>query len=354
MNAMFDIDSVYGAIVGAAIGDAVGSTTRGRPPRGADEAVAPGRLTPAALQMVAVMRAMLKYDGSGVQAFLAQELRSWARKGFPEIKAEAECDPFTKLVLDDPNFTKDPRAAANAVRVNRCNNFALTRAIPAAFVEGTRNWAGNVTIVTHTDPACLFAAVFVAELVAQVAHGRAQLTPQLLLNAVDAAKAVAPKKLAEDAARAMIRTTRLEDIAVADREGQNTPQTAMAVAVWGFRLLLRASEGGLPGDDFEKYVTALARRGGGATVNCAVLGAVLGAAIGYSALPAELVAKTPHVEWLVKEIAAFTKIASIAEAKAEPEEKRADQTREDAELSDIVVVSTEEISASTTVPAPAT
>ena len=52
------------------------------------------------------------------------------------------------------------------------------------------------------------------------------------------------------------------------------------------------------GLDFRRVVCSIAGEGGDADTNCAVAGALVGAAVGYAALPTDWLAQMPHGDWL--------------------------------------------------------
>lgn len=59
------------------------------------------------------------------------------------------------------------------------------------------------------------------------------------------------------------------------------------------------------GPDFRRCICAITGEAGDADTNCAVAGALLGAAIGYKGLPADWLEAMPHREWLEYQVECF-------------------------------------------------
>lgn len=333
--APFDADRIFGAIFGAAIGDAVGALTKGKdrkvlrqryPPDGAVFALRPTDETKRDWafptdQIVLAMRTMVEAKGvpsAGTPVAIARRLISWSNSGFVELgdKAGEACDSLTWRVLRDAAYMENPSAAAKAVLGPKATNGALTRIIPCAFVNSPADWAMDMSQVTHTDPRCIACGIAFVSMVRTMARQPAgvPVKPPALIVAIErgtqAAAELTPPMRTDILARAT-RSKNLDEIGLDDRDGRWFVSRTFACIVWAFRQLMRAQRPE-PGVLFEHCIRQVAARGGDADVNCAAVGALIGAAIGYSALPKGILDAMKNKMWLAKEIAAFTGIVPLA------------------------------------------
>ena len=321
-QSQIDEDRVFGAIFGCALGDALGL-----PAEGAEKAILADRY-PQGLALphktpvrgfplndwtddtdntVLVMRA-LGAHARGETDFpagdFAARLVDWFGHGFPELgdTAGQGCGNMTWRVLKRGDFVADPFGAARAIIGPKAGNGALMRTAPCAFTDDPAGWAEYMCLTTHSDPRCVATCVaqslLIRELAAVPADGK--VSPDCLRRALEPAVAPLGPGPRHEAMSWAARSTKLASIEIGARDARGYTLRSFACSVWAFRQLLKA-----PRRDaalFKALMTQIVMEGGDADTNAAIAGAVLGAAIGYRALPQDWLDALPNRAWLWEEV----------------------------------------------------
>jgi ADP-ribosylglycohydrolase len=113
-----------------------------------------------------------------------------------------------------------------------------------------------------------------------------------------------------DYLKRLTETKRLSDLKLGERDGRSYVLKTLACAMWALRQLVKTAPSKRDAGFFKATLVSLAAQGGDASANCAVAGAVLGAAIGHARLPQEWLKALPNHEWLAKEVATFLAAAA--------------------------------------------
>jgi ADP-ribosylglycohydrolase len=307
----FDPARARGAIFGAALGAAL--------------AAGPGGAALAADTIVLAMQtlgAFFNAETDDPARDLAERAARWHRDAPPggtrETVGAGACNVVGRVVAR-ARFAEDPVAAARGLEGPKATNGALLRAVACAFTVAPADWAIALCEATHADERCAATACMLALLLNALGHWAADAapTPGLAAGPVAAGRALiaAPPRRA-DYMRRLTDTARLEGLKLGDDPAGGEPghQTyavkTCAVAMWAFRQLVATPVAEQGPAFFEATVCAVAARGGDATTNAAVAGAVLGAALGSAGLPQGRLAALPRREWLSAEVERFLSAAA--------------------------------------------
>lgn len=278
------IDRMMGCAVGAAVGDALGMPLEFGPPRPPDALVydmQPGRIpagqftddTEMALALAESLLAHRPLDPED----LARRFVAWYRTGPPDIGIH------TRTVLRQVQAGGGWREAARiAQRQNpgSAGNGSLMRCWPVALAwwEDPQQLVADSRLqseVTHPHPECLEACAWVNMLIYHLLHGR--------LPGDALAAALYDLPLSENLGRVVDDAPRL-------------PRSLLANSGWVRHTLQSAIWGLMTTDSFEHAVVQVVNLGNDADTAGAVVGALAGAAYGFSAIPARWKAVV-HGEW---------------------------------------------------------
>ncbi|OHT01057.1 hypothetical protein TRFO_01614 [Tritrichomonas foetus] len=256
-----------------------------------------GGITDNTAMMLMIMRSLTGRDGKFLETDLAKRIKEYVNEGMTENQLHiiGHSASVTKIVRD-PQFSSDPSAAAKKYWMQSgetpSGNDALTRSVvPGCFqFWDDKSVCENSEIVcktTHFDPRCRFAAVCISLMVARFIQIRSSTkkdekkciselfdVDQCINDAISAVKDLTPYMIQE-----IRKFTDVDDL---NRLGlcNFTPLVlqALGCAVWALKSGLQYKDG----------VEAILRAGGDAATNAAVVGAVLGAKWGLSAIPIDL------------------------------------------------------------------
>ena len=284
-------DRAYGAILGAALGAAAG----GAAAPGVDGAVLGMRT------MAAYFRGAAADPGPDLAARLLAAASGGGAAGAPQAP-----DPVTAAAMARPGFAAAPAEAARLAAGPAAENGALLRAVACAFTAAPSAWATLLTEATHADERCAAAAVTLAALLnalARIPPG-APVPATVVVLPVTAGRGLLGGPRSRDFSRRLAASRDPPDL---DLGGARPGYVlrALACAAWAVRQLVKTPAAERGPAFFAAAVGRVAAQGGDAGVNCAVVGAVLGAALGEGALPGDWLAALPCAGWLADEVADF-------------------------------------------------
>lgn len=322
------VDRIRGAFLGAALGDAVGLQVEGSdrftvadrhpngvdfPYKGAYKGHAPGDWTDATDMAVLVARTLGAYMRSEVDdpiADLATRLAGWLKGGFPELGDFAGLNPESVVfrAVNSKDYVKRPLAAASEVMGAKGENGAMLRSIACAFTTHPAEWADALGHVTHSDPRSLATAVSFTHLIRSLAEvpAGAAVSPECM-RAATRAGCIAltdPAQRLDFVAR-LTESKEISKMRIDDREERSYAVMTMACAVWALRGILRTPADQRSPDLYKRMIREIAAEGGDAGANCFVVGAMLGALMGTSGLPADWMSALPGIDWLEDEVGNF-------------------------------------------------
>lgn len=320
-------DRLLGAIFGAALGDAYGVAAKdsspevlkarslGFPRKEPVKGYPLNDFGASTDLAVILMRTFTSSRRSGVlapESDFAGRLIKWIQGGFAELgdTQGLGCGVFTRQVASLEDFAAAPFAAAGRAGALP-DGAAVARAAPCAFMPEPERWAELACRITHADPRSSAACTAHTLLVKAMAEWRPSTV--FPMKAVKAALEGGLARLGGDAAAAQeflgwARASRqLAAVGLSAPRGQEFVYRALACSVWAARQLRAADSREKKRDAalFGELVAAAALEGGAADQNCAIVGAVAGAAVGFAGLPADWVKALPFGVWLQREAEAF-------------------------------------------------
>ncbi|BEI84426.1 hypothetical protein CcaverHIS002_0410300 [Cutaneotrichosporon cavernicola] len=366
-------DRILGTLVGSAVGDAVGLYTEFLTAKRA-EAEYPGRRfslsppTPFARDMHrlkhqlgdwtddtdhALLILLSFLHGSLTPDDVAARLRVWVNQGLRALDSlPLGLGATVGAIVHDPAYLDNPVAAALKVwRKGNCNvapNGSVMRTHPLGVVglfteevEAMDN-AARLSAITHVDPRCVVSCMIVTALVRGLIRG--EVTTEAHIDGVidraveryncapgpfqDAlAVDVDEMSLGRGELRKYTHATSLATLDL-DVEGIGYVYKALGSALLLLRQAMRRvaearSSLAAKAVLFEPLITDLVMAGGDADTNACVAGALLGAYVGYTALPAHWRDGLRHGTWLTGKGEAVCRVLGVVEGGYEREEDTA-------------------------------
>ena len=320
-------DHLLGVLFGQALGDAIGLLTEfmtrneaetyyGQQARSAEglqlghkvpdmhrERWAVGDWTDDTDQMICIMQSLTACNGVLDQADIGQRIKHWARRGFAELGdvAGMGLGATTSHVLRHPQFDTSPAAAAEAVWQASGREAAPNGAAMRTGILGVHDFynldrvaanAAAAAQVTHADPRCIASCVAVSVAIAQLLQGQKDHRT-LLKTAYSVVKETV--KFAQRAHKRHFKrhlfATRLSELKLDEAGKIGYTLKALGAGFWALRQT-----------DFRAALTELTLQAGDADTNGAVAGALLGAKVGYAALPSDWLSSLKHADWLYAQI----------------------------------------------------
>ncbi len=365
-----DGPSIIGAILGAALGDAVGLQTEGKdtdsvherfqgglgyPYQAEWKGFPPNVWTDVTEQVILVLQTLTAYFSSETEEpalDLAARLSAWHKTGVSALDSQparaadgarhrpreplrppqfthegprplrrSPADTTTRAIaLAD--FLEDPSDAVRAITGPKADNGAVYRTVACAFTTAPADWAQTLAEVTHADERCPASAIMLSCLVHNLALASARpggLPAQLAAMAQgpvaagrDSIPANSPRR--QEYMKRLTESSSLRQLGLGLRDDQAYTLKAASCAMWAFRQLVRAPPAKRGPELFRSAILELAMQGGSSCANCAVAGCVLGAALGHKGLPEDWVRALPLGEALIAEIERFMGAAEDAQA----------------------------------------
>lgn len=321
-------DGILGTLMGNAYGDAIGVCTEFTPKLTAHiYGLGPlsmawshaevtwntaeflrGTSTDDTSQAILIMRMFATNSGKVNQIDFAKRIRQWVDHGHSEHKHEYGLGTgrTTLTVVGHRKFRSDPVKAAYDVWAESkfwvAPNGAVMRTSPCGVLKF---WdedfviasAKDCALVTHASPLCVYSCVAICLLISRILQTRAGLIEGYDIDDTlkDAAKHVDDIEKYEEEIEKWIHVTDIADLTLGIRYGMGYTMRTCGAAIWALRNC----------SSIEEAVAAVYREGGDADTNLAVVGAVMGAKYGYSAIPQSDIDCMFEKEWLLREIRQF-------------------------------------------------
>lgn len=332
-------DRIYGAVFGHATGDAMALQLEGKdllwiqdralqtqeppypePPGSGQHMGYPLNdwtdPTDCGVLVMRTLAAFMSGETDSPQLDLASRLQKWFKGGHGELGDDGHgrgCEGVVIRAVTRAGFLAAPVEAAREVQGPKAENGAMIRATACAFTQSPEEWAAALGAVTHADPRSLAAAVAYAYMLNRLWRSDAAApTPALWAKeAVAHGHRMLPTpKMREEYAAVLGRSKRLADLRLDEREKSRDALKTLAVALWAYRRLIATPPAARDPAFYRKALWEVACQGGDTTSNCAVVGAIFGAACGKSIIPAAWLRAPPHFAWLQKEVDAFITAAA--------------------------------------------
>lgn len=335
------LDRIAGCLYGQALGDAIGLATEFMPKdmanfyydaeRGFDlRNLVPdphrsnfesGDWTDDTDQCILILNNLVQHRGQFEPLSFAQSLLHWMNHGFNELNdtAGCGCGQHTFNVISHASFKTKPTAAATAVWEKSGRASAPNGAVMRTAIVGCAQfWNPDKVIstataaaqVTHADPRCVASAVAVSSAIASLIGSSPSSTfIERVEGAIQAAEESSKSLLQtcpENQREEFVNHFHAKSLKFLQLSDPKTMGYTLKALGSGFYALREGQH-----DTFENIITRIVLEAGDADTNASVAGALLGAMIGFRALPAQWVAQLRHAEWLNAKIKSFMDIYGI-------------------------------------------
>ncbi len=327
-----EANRIYGAIFGHALGDAVGLITEFRPknqikniefPYDAQiRGFPPCDWTDETDHMILVMQSLTSNQLQFNASDIASRFAEWARTGFEELGDTTGlglAGPLKAIVTHD-DFDTDPMKISEDVwrrsSGKMATNSSLSRTSVLGCADINDDRTASVCQMTHFDPRCVAACIIQTRFVHDLIHESVQ-TPQQVDKLLQCNINAAREKLTDENSTELLNfvqtaySQNIADLSLEDLSKASYVYKCLSCSIYALQVIKKAcSEGRVP--SFKKVIIKIAAECGDADANCAVAGSVLGAFLGYHALPQDWIDALPNREWL--ELLTHNYIKAIDEA----------------------------------------
>lgn len=302
-------DRIAGLVFGHALGDAIGLTTEfvGNLPAAVTfpytesiRGVPPCDWTDDTDLMILLMVSLAETNHTFTPTNLAPLYKHWVDHGLTLAGDTVPTTPngVFKFIVSQPDYITDPMGSAArtlaGARGGIVNNSPLTR---IAVMSIIRNPAvAEMCAITHADSRCIGSCVFFCDVLRGIVY-EPDLNLDVFNNIVAAAAAKSTELIAEEH-RPLFQSIiagcgNLRSLALGELKQCSHIFTCLSVIVYTINVI-RVSLQYSRRPSWKKTIDAIVLQGGDADANAAVAGALLGAYLGYHALPGDCVAAMPY------------------------------------------------------------
>ncbi|PHH90084.1 hypothetical protein CDD83_4566 [Cordyceps sp. RAO-2017] len=362
-------DRVLGCIVGSALGDAIGLYTEFLSASAAAQAYPsraftllpksqatafrrdahrnphqPGEWTDDTDHALLILLSFLHSGGRDMSAQdVASRLKIWVQQGLRALDTlPLGLGNTVGSIVRKAPYLEDPEGTARQHWVdhnyNAAPNGSLMRTHPLGLMclhktaDETFQTGADFSVITHVDPRCVVSCVIGTALVRGLLRHEVyteEHVDQVINSAVAWYSHYQNRRLARDAGRAgepdldidelrrHVKVNELSDLQLDDAMKMGYVYKTLGSGVHLLRLALRkvASSGNSLSsqiDLFEPLVVDLIMQGGDADTNACFAGALLGAYLGFRALPPHWRDGLRHGSWLLAKAEALSKVLGVA------------------------------------------
>ncbi|KAF7133809.1 hypothetical protein CNMCM5793_005221 [Aspergillus hiratsukae] len=279
-------------------------------------------------------------------ADLASRLRFWCEQGLRCLdRLPLGLGQTVGRVVLDERFLEDPIATAHRHwRASNCKtapNGSLMRTYPLGIIcldkklDETFQTASDFSRVTHADPRCIVSCCVATGLIRGMLRGEILVEEDidtmigLSLSWIeewvakenqnqkpqggDASSPFTYQPFDVDEFNKHLRAESLEELQLDDARTMGYVYKTLGAGIWTLRAGMRRIDSQVPSPEslFEELITSLVLCGGDADTNAAVAGSLLGALIGFNALPASWKGGLMHAQWLSRKCDALASVCGI-------------------------------------------
>ncbi len=318
------IDHIKGAIYGHALGDAVGINSefkfkRDKPCVDFPYTIAikdfePCDWTDDTDQLCLALRCFSNSDIDPI--VMANSLHTWMKEGFAELGDESGyMNGALSCIVSNPNFLTNPILTADEFWRSSGGLWATNGSINRTTAVGLcrDNVSHNATTlcsITHADPRAIAACILHSTLIHNLCYAGSKemqtssnvdellsvCIEQARIALLDNTQSVNPH---DDELSNWIRiayTGAIDDLHLDNNKIDYVFKT-LSCSIYALQVIKRSIELNRK-PSFEKIITKFAKECGNANTNCAIVGSIMGAYVGYSKLPKEWLEVLPHKQWL--------------------------------------------------------
>ncbi|RHZ63541.1 hypothetical protein CDV55_102627 [Aspergillus turcosus] len=290
---------------------------------------------------------LLSYLHTNGKAFkpaeFASRLRFWCEQGLRCLDQLPL--GLGQTVVLDKHFLKDPIATAHrhwrASNYKAAPNGSLMRTYPLGIIcldkklDETFQTAADFSRVTHADPRCIVSCCLATGLIRGVLRGEtlteddidtmiglslswiedwtARENQNQKVQGADASSPFTYPPFDVDEFNKHVRAESLAALQLDDARTMGYVYKTLGAGIWTLRAAMRRIDSQVSSLDslFEELITSLVLCGGDADTNAAVAGSLLGAWVGFNALPASWKDGLMHVQWLSQKCDALASVCGI-------------------------------------------
>ncbi|XP_046563707.1 uncharacterized protein YegU-like [Haliotis rubra] len=278
-------------------------------------------------QMILILQSLTDNDGQVIPADFGGKLKTWSKKGFPELNDERGMGlgRTTKAVLSHPEYPQES-ASFDVWEANR-RQIAPNGAVMRTSILGIHQYwdtdavADNAIAIcktSHYDPRCQASTVAVSVAISLMLRRQPQHLKKNgdydIDKIIQECFNVASSKCLETdeqkkELKKYLECEKIKNLKLCELGKIGYTYKCMGCGLWALKQ-----------KDFRKALQTIVMEGGDADTNGAVAGALLGCKLGMSALPVSWVSKLKHKDWLDEKIETFLKIlVRMKEGQATPE-----------------------------------
>ena len=238
----------------------------------------------------------------------AERMKDWMLHGHEEHKdgRGLGLGKTTKQVLTNPNFLEDPQKCARDVWEEHGKNVASNGAVMRTGPVGCFCFWDDETVitnakefakVTHADPRCVFSSVCVSLLVSRIIRFLSGISSsfdvdETINDAINVVEDIEPFK---DEILQYSNYQNISDINLSENGLIGYTLKTYGAGIWALK----------HSASFEDALIQVIKEGGDADTNGAVVGALIGAINGFSAIPDYLLKYMYNGKWIYNEMCKF-------------------------------------------------
>ncbi|XP_052085314.1 ADP-ribosylarginine hydrolase Tri1-like [Mytilus californianus] len=256
--------------------------------------------------MLLILQSILSQNGEVDPLDFSRKLMEWNEKGFPELNdvcGLGTC-PQVKSVISHPQFSEEPKKAAEIVWRDSRNMYATNAAVARTSVIGFHHYNNfgqvikhtlDICNTTHSDPRCHASCVAVTTVMSLLLQRNERHIKKdgsyNLTGVTEEAFRYASRLLPSyDQVKELKKYMFCETLKALELDEQcksNYTYKTLGAAMWGLRQ-----------KDFRQAIQDIVMEGGDADANAAVAGALLGCKLGIQAIPRTWIDQLGNRLWL--------------------------------------------------------
>lgn len=314
---------IAGMIYGASLADAVGLPMKFESTCNIDKIVFPypdsvRDFTPCDWSenidfMLIIAQSIIKYDlGVISHNILANDFVHWMHKGLTSNDIIGNgLSKSMQMIIGDPNYISDPvKSAENFYKLsnNTFNtNCSLIRAIICAIIQNkveVISFAIFQSMLSHVDSKCIYGCVLYTlilhELLYNIPTSMQQVDDILSYSRETAQNSIYQNANILDEIDKIIldaSNNNLDEFHLDKPSNMSYILKTLSCCIYALRII-KHSINHKKRINFKQTIVFIASKGGDAPANCAVVGAIIGAFMGYKALPSDWIAALPDKTFL--------------------------------------------------------
>ncbi|XP_021376119.1 uncharacterized protein LOC110464950 isoform X2 [Mizuhopecten yessoensis] len=257
-------------------------------------------------QMILILLSLIEKQGKVDVLDFGRRIKHWTQKGFPGLGDFVGMGQgkTTSTVIKNPDYTKDPHAAADLVWTANGKVLAANGAVMRTSILGIHMYAdidivvqNAITIAraTHADPRCRASTVAVCVAIALMLQRQPKHLDKkgcynvnaIISHCYDYASKCLETDKEKKELKTYLKCKKLKELKLDEAGKIGYTYKSMGSAFWALKQ-----------KNFREAITKIVMEGGDADSNACVAGALLGCKYGVGTIPSCWTQKLKHKEWL--------------------------------------------------------